>query len=109
KTFKSKRACRFDARRELGHLVFHKHGRAKQGRSAEHEAHLFAASFLMPRDEARATIRRVRTLDQIVRAKVRWGVSVTALAYRLHKLNLLTDWHYRTICFRINQKYGTEE
>jgi Zn-dependent peptidase ImmA (M78 family) len=108
-TFKSTERSRFDAAHELGHLVLHKHGGAKQGRSAEHEAHLFAASFLMPQDDVLATVPFVTTLDQIVRAKVRWGVSVAALAYRLHKLNLLTDWHYRTICFRINQKYGTEE
>lgn len=108
-TFKSAERSRFDAAHELGHLVLHKHGGAKQGRSAEHEAHLFAASFLMPRDDVLATIPFVTNLDQIVRAKSRWGVSVAALAYRLHKLRLLTDWQYRTFCIRINQKYSTEE
>ncbi len=108
-TFKSTERSRFDAAHELGHLVLHKHGGAKQGRSAEHEAHLFAASFLMPRDDVLATIPFVTSLDQIVRTKTRWGVSVAALAYRLHKLSLLTDWQYRTFCIRINQKYGTDE
>src|SRR5204862_8230678 len=55
-TFKSAERSRVDAAHELGHLVLHKHGGAKQGRSAEHEAHLFAASFLMPRDDVLATI-----------------------------------------------------
>jgi Zn-dependent peptidase ImmA (M78 family) len=108
-TFKSTERSRFDAAHELGHLVLHKHGGARQGRSAEHEAHLFAASFLMPRDDVLATIPFVTSLDQLVRAKGRWGVSVAALAYRLHKLSLLTDWHYRTFCIRINQQYGTDE
>lgn len=108
-TFKSAERSRFDAAHELGHLVLHKHGGAKQGRSAEHEAHLFAASFLMPRDDVLATIPFVTSLDQIVRTKSRWGVSVAALAYRLHKLRLVTDWQYRTFCIRINQKYGREE
>jgi len=108
-TFKTTERCRFDAAHELGHLVLHKHGGAKQGRSAEHEAHLFAASFLMPQDDVLATIPFVMSLDQIVKAKARWGVSVAALAYRLHKLNIISDWNYRTFCIRINQNYGTEE
>src|SRR3984893_14480610 len=108
-TFKSTERSRFDAAHELGHLVLHKHGGAKQGRSAEHEAHLFAASFLMPRDDVLATIPFVTSLDQLVKTKSRWGVSVAALAYRAHKLRLLTDWQYRTFCIRINQKYGTDE
>lgn len=107
--FKSTERSRFDAAHELGHLLLHKHGGAKQGRSVEHEAHLFAASFLMPDDDVLATIPFVTSLDQLVRAKSRWGVSVAALAYRLHKLSLLTDWQYRTFCIRINQKYGVDE
>jgi Zn-dependent peptidase ImmA (M78 family) len=108
-TFKSTERSRFDAAHELGHLVLHKHGGAKQGRSAEFEAHLFAASFLMPQADVLAVIPFVTSLDQIVRAKVRWGISVAALAYRLHKLNLLTDWQYRMFCIQINRRYGTDE
>jgi Zn-dependent peptidase ImmA (M78 family) len=108
-TFKTTEHSRFDAVHELGHLVLHKHGGGRQGRSAEHEAHLFAASFLMPQDDVRSTIPFVTGLDQLVRAKARWGVSVAALAYRLHKLELISDWHYRTFCIRINQRYGTNE
>jgi Zn-dependent peptidase ImmA (M78 family) len=108
-TFKTTEHSRFDAAHEIGHLVLHRHGGARQGRPVEHEAHLFAASFLMPQDDVKATIPFVTGLDQLVRAKARWGVSVAALAYRLHKLGLVTDWHYRTFCIRINQRYGTNE
>lgn len=45
-TFKSTERSRFDAAHELGHLVLHKHGGARQGRSAEHEAHLFCGLIL---------------------------------------------------------------
>jgi Zn-dependent peptidase ImmA (M78 family) len=108
-TFKSTERSRFDAAHELGHLVLHKHGGARQGRPAEHEAHLFAASFLMPEDDVIATVPFVTDLNKIVKAKARWGVSVAALAYRLHKLGLLTDWQYRTFCIQINRKYGASE
>ncbi|MEA2541408.1 MAG: hypothetical protein QOH35_2774 [Acidobacteriaceae bacterium] len=38
------------------------------------------------------------------------GVSTAALAYRLHKLGILSDWQYRTFCIQINQRgYRTEE
>jgi Zn-dependent peptidase ImmA (M78 family) len=108
-TYKSAEHSRFDAAHELAHLVLHKHGGPQQGRSAEFEAHSFAASFLMPHADVVATIPFVAALDQIVRAKKRWGVSVAALAYRLHKMRVVSDWQYRTLCIQINRKYGTNE
>jgi Zn-dependent peptidase ImmA (M78 family) len=77
--------------------------------SAEHEAHAFAASFLMPEDDVLSIIPFVASLNQLVKAKKRWGVSVSALAYRLHKMGLLTDWQYRMFCIQINRKYEQSE
>lgn len=108
-TFKSAERSRFDAAHELGHLVLHRHGGPKHGRSAELEAHAFASSFLMPRDDVLATIPFVTSVKQVVRAKKRWGVSVAALAHRLHKLNVLTDWQYRMFCIQINRAFGENE
>jgi Zn-dependent peptidase ImmA (M78 family) len=108
-TFKTTEHSRFDAAHELGHLVLHKHGGPKQGRAAEPEAHAFASAFLMPHDDVFATIPFVTTLKQIVKAKKRWGVSVAALAHRLHRERILSDWHYRTFCIQINRTYGTDE
>jgi Zn-dependent peptidase ImmA (M78 family) len=108
-TFKTTEHSRFDAAHELGHLTLHTHGGPGQDRSAELEAHSFAASFLMPRDDVLSTIPFVTSLNQIVKAKMRWGVSISALAYRLHKLGLLTDWQYRTFCIQINRNYGKIE
>lgn len=108
-TFKTTERSRFDAAHELAHLVLHKHGGPQQGRQAELEAQLFASSFLMPQDDVRATIPRVSTLQQILKAKVRWGVSASALAYRLHKMGALTDWTYRTFCIQINREYQKTE
>jgi Zn-dependent peptidase ImmA (M78 family) len=108
-TFKSTERSRFDAAHELGHLILHKHGGPKHGRSAELEAHAFAASFLMPRDDVLARIPFVTSLKQVVKEKKRWGVSVAALAHRLHRLGCITDWQYRTFCIQINRTYGTNE
>jgi Zn-dependent peptidase ImmA (M78 family) len=108
-TFKSTERSRLDAAHELAHLVLHKHGGPSQGRSAELEAYAFASSFLMPRDDVLATLPFVTTLKQVVREKRRWGVSVAALAHRLHKLRVLTDWQYRTFCIQLNRTYGNNE
>jgi len=108
-TFKSTERSRFDAAHELGHLALHRHGGPRQGRSAELEAHAFASSFLMPHDDVLATIPFVTSLKQVAREKKRWGVSVAALAYRLHKLRVLTDWQYRTFCIQINRTFGENE
>jgi Zn-dependent peptidase ImmA (M78 family) len=109
-TWKTAEHSRFDAAHELGHLVLHKHGGPQQGRSAELEAHLFAASFLMPEADVRAKLPRAPSLDQIVQAKRRWGVSVSALAYRLHKLGIVSNWLYRGMVIEIGRRgYRTAE
>src|ERR1700742_2303507 len=109
-TFKSAERSRMDAAHELGHLVLHKHGGPRQGRDAEAEANSFASSFLMPQADVRSRLPFVAKLDDLVVAKKRWGVSVAALAYRLHKLGVLSAWQYRTFCIQINQRgFATKE
>lgn len=108
-TFKTPERSRFDAAHELAHLVLHKHGGPQQGRQAEYEAQAFASSFLMPKADVVATIPYVMSLQQIIEKKSRWGVSASALSYRLHKMGTLTDWQYRTFVIQINRNFGTKE
>lgn len=99
-TKKSAERSRFDAAHELGHLVLHRHG-SPQGQDAEREANAFASAFLMPRATVLAHAPRLATVDHLVQLKKYWTVSVAALAYRLHTVRVLTDWHYRTLCIEI--------
>ncbi len=109
-TVKSAEHSRFDAAHELGHLVLHRHGGPQQGRFAELEAHAFAASFLMPQEDVRAKIPRALSLNEIIIAKRRWGVSASALAYRLSKLGILSEWQYRGMVIEIGRRgYRTSE
>jgi Zn-dependent peptidase ImmA (M78 family) len=109
-TFKSAERSRLDAAHELAHLILHKHGGPQQGRDAEMEANSFASSFLMPKADILSRLPFVSKLDELVAAKRRWGVSTAALAYRLHKLGILSDWQYRMFCIQINQRgYRTVE
>lgn len=96
-TKKTAERCRFDAAHELGHLVMHRHG-APQGQEAEKEANAFASAFLMPRRSVLANAPRTATLKSLISHKKYWNVSAAALNYRLHSLNLTTDWTYRTLC-----------
>jgi Zn-dependent peptidase ImmA (M78 family)/DNA-binding XRE family transcriptional regulator len=103
-TFKSTERSRFDAAHELGHLVLHRHGAPQDSRQAESEADRFASAFLMPMDDVLSRIRYVSDLESLVRAKKRWGVSVAALNYRLHKLRVVSDWQNRSLNIEMSSR-----
>ncbi|MBY2907727.1 helix-turn-helix domain-containing protein [Rhizobium leguminosarum] len=108
-TIKTGEHGRFDAAHELGHLVLHRHG-GPSGRRAEDEANRFASSFLMPAADVIARLPRIHTLNQIVEAKKRWAVSVMAMIYRLHTLEIISDWQYRMFCIQASDHgYRTSE
>jgi Zn-dependent peptidase ImmA (M78 family)/DNA-binding XRE family transcriptional regulator len=102
-TMKSCERGRFDAAHELGHLVLHRHAGAR-GQEVEREANAFASAFLMPRASVLANAPRMATVDQLIKFKPYWTVSVAALAYRLHDVGLVSDWHYRTLCIEIAKR-----
>lgn len=108
-TMKSSERSRFDAAHELGHLVLHRHG-SLGGRAAEQEADRFASAFLMPESSILSSGPWFPTLERLIKAKRGWNVAVSALAYRLHSLRLISDWHYRMLCIEIQQSgYRTTE
>jgi Zn-dependent peptidase ImmA (M78 family)/DNA-binding XRE family transcriptional regulator len=93
-TFKSAECSRFDAAHELAHLVLHQDG-GVTGRQAEDQANQFASAFLMPRADILAFPPPISGLQKLIDMKQRWKVSLAALAYRLHKVGLISDWKYR--------------
>jgi Zn-dependent peptidase ImmA (M78 family)/transcriptional regulator with XRE-family HTH domain len=108
-TFKSSERSRFDAAHELGHLVLHIHG-ASGNRDVEREADAFASNFLIHRGDLLSHLSNVVSLSQLVSAKERWGVSVSALARTAFDSQLITDWHYRELCKQMSVRgYRTEE
>ena len=108
-TGKSGERRRMDAAHELGHLVLHPSGTA-HGRKQEQEAVQFASSFLMPEGSVRGYAPYGGTLQRIVAAKGRWGVSVAALTYRMRYLKMLTDWQYRSLFVEMGKRsYRTKE
>lgn len=108
-TFMSAERSRFDAAHELAHLVLHQDGAVK-GRAAEDQAQAFASAFLMPRSAVLSVLPRVTYIDQLVREKARWKVSVAALNHRVHKLGITSEWKHRDLCIEImTRKYHRNE
>jgi Zn-dependent peptidase ImmA (M78 family)/DNA-binding XRE family transcriptional regulator len=101
-SMKTAERSRMDAAHELGHLVMHVHGQPS-GRRAEDEAQAFASALLMPRRSVLATAPRGATATQIVSAKKRWNVAAMALAHRMHKLGLLTEWQARSAYIQLGR------
>lgn len=93
----------FDSAHELAHLVLHHHAGAKNDKGAEMQADRFASAFLMPEADVKSKAKDIYTAPQIIAAKKRWRVSAMALAYRLHSLNLISDWNYRSVCIELGQ------
>ncbi len=102
-TQKSAEHSRFDAMHELGHLILHRHGGPSDNRKAEKEADEFASAMLIPWDDLLANAPKFISLQSLIKFKKRWNVSVAALAYRLHDVDFLSDWQYRTICIQMSQ------
>lgn len=101
-TLKTTERSRYDAAHELGHLVMHRHSGSSYP-NAENEANAFASSFLMPPEDLLAEIPWVRSIGQLVDKKRRWGVSVAPLSYALHKMDKISDWHYRNYCILLGK------
>jgi Zn-dependent peptidase ImmA (M78 family) len=109
-TNKTAEHSRMDAAHELAHLALHRHG-GPQGQNVEREAQAFASAFLMPASSVLSIVRKFTapTLRHLVQLKRNWGVSVGAMNYRLHALEVLTDWQYRMLCIEIAKHGRTRE
>jgi len=103
-TMKTAERSRMDAAHELGHLVLHRHGTTVLQRPIEEEAKRFASAFLMPKRGMLPTAPHFPSLDQLMRIKRKWKVSLVALAFRLHELGAISDWHYRSLCIDISRR-----
>lgn len=99
----SNERCRFDMAHELGHLVLHKHA-APTGRIAENEANAFASEFLMPEPSVRASCNEYWSIQTLVRKKRLWNVSVSALAYRVHQLDMMSNWHFKSLNIEMRRR-----
>lgn len=101
---KTSERSRFDAAHELGHLVLHKNTSPNSSKDFESEANQFAAEFLMPERSVKAVVPYQPSLNQLIKLKSNWNVSLAALVKRVGDLKLATDWHYRQLQIELGRR-----
>jgi len=99
---------RFDLAHECGHFVLH--GGIETGDTlTESEADRFASAFIFPRA---AFIKefprsfdpnRESSWNPVYKLKIRWGMSLKAIVYRAHFLNIITSQQYRAANVRLSK------
>ena len=100
---------RWDAAHELGHLVLHTEPEAGNQR-LEHQAHEFAAAFLLPTEEVRSHLPKERVDWTYMRElKKTWGVSLQALLFRARTLGLPERAYQRAMRYLSAQGWRLDE
>lgn len=96
---------RFSLAHELGHLLLHSDVKDEDSakREIEAEANAFAGSFLMPDCSFQKDVRATM-LNDLVPLKKRWGVSIAAIVYRLHKLGYVTEERYKGLNVQLSSR-----
>lgn len=95
---------RFDVAHELGHLIMHVDAEPG-GKVAEEQANRFAAEFLMPAEQIRASLPSTTTKkgwERLAQLKEHWGVSIQALLFRARELGVMSDVTHRNAMMRIS-------
>lgn len=92
---------RFTVSHEAGHLVMH----TLPSENQEAEADQFAAEFLMPAADIRASLIGLTTRDfpKLLQLKAHWGVSVAALIRRARDLGCISDRQYREFQIKLRR------
>ncbi|MFC3989824.1 ImmA/IrrE family metallo-endopeptidase [Actinoplanes siamensis] len=101
---KSAERLRFDLAHELGHLCMHRDVRTNRNRRYELDANSFAGSFLMPANGLVPQLVGTLSLPDVMKLKVYWRVSATAMVRRLHQLRRISDWQYRSWMIDLSEK-----
>ena len=99
---------RFTAAHELGHILCD-FGPAE---SPEGECHAFGAAFLLPRTalvKAFTPSRRKVTMGDLAEIKQTFGVSLQAIMYRAHGLDLVSDRQLRSFRETLKDRGGLVE
>lgn len=106
-TYKSAERTRFDAAHELAHIFLHIYDKVTPQedidyKRRESEADRFASCFLMPTDSFLQLAPKSMSIENMIKYKQYWRVSLQAINYKSHKKHLISDWVYRSNCMKIN-------
>ena len=93
---------RFTLAYELGHLIMHTRTQLKKVEDLSHEANVFAAEFLMPKEDIAKDFKEQVDIDLLASLKRKWKVSMHALLYRASDLEIITDNQKRYVISKFN-------
>lgn len=100
----------FDAAHELGHIILHKNIERveelslEEQRKLEEQANIFAASFLMPKNEFFRDLIDPLNLEYYKELKKKWKVSIAAMVMRARQLGRITNAQYIDLVKAMNYK-----
>jgi len=99
---------RFNVAHELGHLTLHRDlpEELVGTRDVESEAHRFAAAFLVPASQWRASAPKSISWRDYREHAHRWGVSATTLLRRSRDLGLFDEARYQAAMIRVSSEIG---
>ncbi|MBG0826800.1 ImmA/IrrE family metallo-endopeptidase [Planomonospora sp. ID67723] len=92
---------------ELGHIVLHA-GRMPVNETAEEEASQFANEFLAPIESVTNDLPRTITLAALAKAKMKWGISISALIRHLHHNKVISDQRKQTLYAQLYTRRNPE-
>lgn len=95
---------RFSLAHEIGHLVMHH----RKGDETERQANRFASSLLVPKDDFLSALPKNPMLRDFVNLKSVWGMSVAALVYKAHELEIIDDNRFRALQIQMSKWRRTE-
>jgi len=99
---------RFDLAHECGHFVLH-NGIETGDTVTESEADRFASAFIFPRSSflkefpRNFIASREASWRPLYQLKIRWGMSLKAIIYRAHFLNIISSQQYRSANVRLSK------
>lgn len=103
--------ARFDLAHELGHILLHPWSEnieelsKQEFKNREAQANKFAGAFLLPKESFGNDISHYPTkLDFYVHLKDKWNVSIQAMIYRAHQLEIITTSQYQYLMRQVSKR-----
>lgn len=93
---------RFTLAYELGHIVMHTRTKLSKVEDLSHEANIFSAELLMPKDDILKDFNENIDIDLLASLKAKWKVSMHALLYRANDLGIVSDNQKRYVISKFN-------
>ncbi|MCP4176596.1 MAG: ImmA/IrrE family metallo-endopeptidase [bacterium] len=109
RTKDSSSRLRFNCAHELGHLILHNSitdddiDNKESLKIIEKQAHLFASSFLLPRETFGKIVKYNGSIGELLKLKKEWGVSIQAMIERSFQIGYINEHRRKYLYKRINQ------